>query len=415
MQATNPIKFYAFLDRIDTTSKGQSRSPERLRTNFIFDTIPADSFDNGILDGQEAMPLIRVMTTKRMFTEMVANKTSTWEPKEGDWYLIEIQSQEGGPRVWQAKTNHASGEFEEQVGSTRLTEISLLPDGTLKGKSSNARFMKIGKKLRKSYVVHGTKLDTNQNMPQSIKVLSKRRLSAIKALDVGQASMVALFQGNEVVAFYDVGWPLPFNKSSPPSPPDIDSFTLSEDCVVILSHWDYDHYSRARIDERLRNLMWVAPEGIVGPNTHKFIKSLGRNLYVASPKRGFPLNLGCFCFEWANGTDRNNSGLVVHLVIGKSKILLTGDASYDHIAAHLKTDLTALTIPHHASETGHFIASIPPPLKSTEGKAVICAGHNNRYGHPSSTVLTDHETKKWNVEITGDNGTGKRGSRFLYP
>lgn len=87
--------------------------------------------------------------------------------------------------------------------------------------------------------------------------------------------------------------------------------------------------------------------------------------------------------------DMNNNSVVIKLVCGDDKILLTGDCSkneeYEILdsGADLSADL--LKTGHHGSSTSNtekFIKSVNPSA------AVISCGKNNDYGHPHKDVVT---------------------------
>jgi competence protein ComEC len=89
----------------------------------------------------------------------------------------------------------------------------------------------------------------------------------------------------------------------------------------------------------------------------------------------------------ADGTEINNSSLVLRAHTSVGRVLLTGDvelvAQADLLTAH--TDLTAdiLKVPHHGSRY-----SAPEFLDATNARiALISVGAGNRYGHPSPTTL----------------------------
>jgi len=94
------------------------------------------------------------------------------------------------------------------------------------------------------------------------------------------------------------------------------------------------------------------------------------------------------------GSELNNNSIVLHLVKGKVSFLLTGDieqeAEFELIArrAHLRS--TMLKVAHHGSDTSttpEFLAVVNPQL------AVISAGENNPFGHPSHEVINRVEER----------------------
>ena len=176
---------------------------------------------------------------------------------------------------------------------------------------------------------------------------------------------------------------------------------------IVLSHWDYDHYSRARIDQALKDLLWVAPAGAVGPNTKRFADSLPRLIALSYGQKA---TIGRLRLSWATGPqdDRNNSGIIARVRSGERKILLTGDASYAHIPADAQSNLSAVSVPHHAS--ARDAAAVPDPL-GPKPRAIVSCGIPNRYGHPSASVLDSHTTAGWTVQVSGRVPGYRRGNK----
>jgi competence protein ComEC len=111
-----------------------------------------------------------------------------------------------------------------------------------------------------------------------------------------------------------------------------------------------------------------------------------------------------------NGTesDTDNNGVVLRLSMGKVSFLLTADifqeAEFELI--HRQADLksTVLKVAHHGaatSTTSEFLATVSPLL------AIISAGADNRFGHPSPLVLAKLEERvgAGNIYRTDRHGT----------
>lgn len=91
---------------------------------------------------------------------------------------------------------------------------------------------------------------------------------------------------------------------------------------------------------------------------------------------------------WA-GTeaDANNDSLVILASVGTDTVLLTGDAEQPAqealLEAGLAPDVDVLKVPHHGGATSlaEFFAAVRPEI------AVVSAGRDNPYGHPSPEAL----------------------------
>lgn len=101
-------------------------------------------------------------------------------------------------------------------------------------------------------------------------------------------------------------------------------------------------------------------------------------------------------FDGKTVSELNNTSVVGQLIYQNKKILFTGDAEkevQDKILAQksdIKSDI--YKIPHHGSQNGideAFIKAVNPQY------AVIFAGKNNKFGHPSKIALDS--LKKFNI------------------
>ncbi|MFC1870177.1 DNA internalization-related competence protein ComEC/Rec2 [Chloroflexota bacterium] len=87
-------------------------------------------------------------------------------------------------------------------------------------------------------------------------------------------------------------------------------------------------------------------------------------------------------------SDIDNNGMVLRLSMGDVSFLLTADimseAEFELITRRANLTSTVLKVPHHGSDTStttEFLAVVSPRL------AVISAGKDNRFGHPSEETL----------------------------
>lgn len=104
--------------------------------------------------------------------------------------------------------------------------------------------------------------------------------------------------------------------------------------------------------------------------------------------------------------DDNASSVVLRVVSGRCRILLTGDIDTATesalLAAGLPLDATILKVSHHGSADGSsapFLAAVDPDV------AVISVGAENRFGHPSEATLERLERQGARVLRTDRDGS----------
>lgn len=106
--------------------------------------------------------------------------------------------------------------------------------------------------------------------------------------------------------------------------------------------------------------------------------------------------------------DKNEYSVVLEYSESNFRMLLTGDAP-PHVLRELSRthtadikDISLLKVPHHGSHnglTGDVLQVINPEY------SVISVGDNNRYGHPSKSVLSMLEEGSYEYDLTADKGS----------
>lgn len=106
------------------------------------------------------------------------------------------------------------------------------------------------------------------------------------------------------------------------------------------------------------------------------------------------------------GTDTNNSSIVLRVDLGDVSFLFTGDAERPEeqmlLNAEVRLDATVLKVGHHGSDTSTtypFLREIMPKV------AVIPVGAGNSYGHPDDNALSrlrDADVDVYRTDLQGD-------------
>jgi len=113
-------------------------------------------------------------------------------------------------------------------------------------------------------------------------------------------------------------------------------------------------------------------------------------------------------------TDLNDSSIIIKLIYGQNKFLLTGDASekVEKILLESGLDLSAdvLKVAHHGSQ---YSSSQEFLEKVASRSAVIMAGKDNDFGHPSLRAIKRLERAGMEIFRTDLNGTVKAFSDGL--
>ena len=152
-------------------------------------------------------------------------------------------------------------------------------------------------------------------------------LVGINAIGAGNNVTLWDLQG-QPVAYVDYGFPVPTNLSTWPAGPDP---CVCADPLMILTHWDYDHFAMVRRNAGAFGLRWVAPRQKMGSAALRELYQplllsggQGGRLYLwCSPGGHLVTDFGVI--ERARGKHApNEDGLVVYVRVDAGAALLAG-------------------------------------------------------------------------------------------
>ena len=236
-------------------------------------------------------------------------------------------------------------------------------------------------------------------------------VSYIGVLDVGQGSAnVLLDEDRTPLAYFDFGGAVLTNRRTWPE--DLTGLCMTQKPVVILSHWDLDHWAahkRCRpfqagdVDPAYANQVWIVPRN--PPNdkpSHSHVKFLdvlqrsGARVLIW-PNDLESISVGRIRIVKCTGQTRNDSGLalIVSYRKGKGLALLSGDANLNcvpHTEANLQ-NVRTLVVPHHGARLeGDPLERGFPCIAPT---IVVSFGARNTYGHPDYRSIRSWRCFDW--------------------
>ncbi|PIZ87831.1 MAG: MBL fold metallo-hydrolase [Candidatus Nealsonbacteria bacterium CG_4_10_14_0_2_um_filter_40_15] len=138
-----------------------------------------------------------------------------------------------------------------------------------------------------------------------------------------------------------------------------------------------------------------------------FIAKAGQKIYLSerNPDQYVEVLYPFESLEGKSFKDSNNTSIVNKLIFGENSFLFPGDiyksAEKEILEKGIDVDSDVLKISHHGSKTSsaeEFIAKVSPEV------AVISAGKDNKYGHPSPETLEALEKYGINILRTDING-----------
>lgn len=391
-------RVYGFVEAVTQPSEANSYA----RMDIVFDAVDAIGFDDGVaLDrAPEHLSIIRIMTTPKRLRERFG---VDFDLMEGNWFEIVFTPKRGQPPAW---ILDATADYRGPVIRTNVVRLR-----SLEGPSRTGA---VPPPLPLQALLAWCRMEGSFGTSARVHVSSQptRDFPRIRMIDVGHASCAAIHVAHDpdskIIGYYDVGAPVFFHRGTFPKLFK-EQQRVPEDGFVILSHWDFDHYSLALTQLKpLQKLRWYAPDQSVGPNAARFQARLGAHLTFIN-RRQVPILPGLRLWK-GNGiaSDRNNSGYVLRATQEDGSALLTGDVGYEAIPSAAKRGLKALGITHHG---GSGCTNPPPP--NERGRAVVSYGWPNRYKHPNELYLAEHALAGWKIRRTAGDAAYQRGDVWL--
>jgi hypothetical protein len=219
----------------------------------------------------------------------------------------------------------------------------------------------------------------------------------VAVYDVGHGACNALITDGYPSLYFDFGGGC--NGNARTFPRRLRHFCMTAEPVIVLSHWDFDHWSSGPRDPRSMKMTWIVPRQRMGAVHTAFLGQLLANGRVLVWPRGLAaLRAGDVLVEQCTGAPngRNDSGLaMVVFHPDGSRILLPADAGYAHIPS-LDGSYASVTVPHHGGRSAPGAIALSDRRPS--GRCVYSTGEDNSYCHPFPTVEAAH-ADEWRSDL----------------
>ncbi|MCV0387766.1 MAG: hypothetical protein K5821_15380 [Nitrobacter sp.] len=241
-------------------------------------------------------------------------------------------------------------------------------------------------------------------------VTGAQEISGARVYDVGQGDAIAILNENgEPILQLDYGGRQdnPFQSRSRAEVDKI--LPVSTGGLVMLTHWDEDHWSTAPKGDAAKTANWLVPRQVTSPRAVRFATDLAKVRCIPEALVG-----SVFEYRAQNGDailwqkiaksspspsiheNCNRTGVAVALLRRSDEagqtILLPGDAPFDEVPlfAALRSDgmtLTGMVAYHHGSRypSRKGIRALFHDWRVTPGGScdvVFSYGATNSYGHP---------------------------------
>lgn len=333
----------------------------------------------------------------------------------GRIHRIFFRCEEGGLQGLQLDNPHPWFEFQlSEGGETATFYPGLFAEGqmiALRDIDQLAAELRAG--LDRSFALSHLVVDEGRIRKELSKVARGGAIEWVAVYDVGQGSANGICrQDGQPLAYFDLGGGVLANKDT------FDSrFTNICDRTqppVILSHWDWDHWSGGMRFPTSQHLNWIAPLQALGAVHSAFAAGLAANgrLLIWPPSLS-EISEGQLCVRKCTGRGRNHSGLAieVHGPNGEEPILLSGDARYNVIPGALSRNYQAVVVPHHGANMRN--ASVPEPAGTIHARAGYSCGSRNTFCHPRKEARSSHDAAGWKHDMTHPGTHSERRTDLL--
>lgn len=225
-------------------------------------------------------------------------------------------------------------------------------------------------------------------------------LEAVAVYDVGQGNCNAVVDGAfRPLLYFDIGGGVLHNHRTFPSV--LSQFCFTASPTIVLSHWDWDHWSSAARDPRATHATWIVPDQQLDPVHAAMASQILANGTLLIWPAGLPsVSFSSLEIRKCTGKPRNHDGLAL-LVSDPAgdgaQILLTGDARYTAIPGALGPNYAGLVASHH----GGRMSSRRVPGRATTGteRVAYSYGVPNSYGHVLPATRANHQAGGWTAEL----------------
>jgi len=390
---------------LDSNRKGEPRRPEERRVYaritsiepepesemegprvVLFEAIDADQFD-GIVSsaGQnDSVSFFGEFAQKGRISALEANEEKGFDfaslqgADEEDWIEIRLEEPSGGESPILQYTNL----FSEPVARS----MSIM-------KHISKRDGELALELDR---MMGTDAFSDADPLDIRRAFSGDTIVGAAAYDVGQGSWQGLLNCWGIpIAYFDLGGGVLGHVHS--FPPEMNKACFVRKPPVVLSHWDWDHWSSAQRFIDALAMTWIVPRQPLGPVQRVFLYNLEQHGKVLFWPSGLAsLRSGQVEIRKCIGRGMNHSGLALSVSSPSCwqnrDILFTGDCDYRHIPGWDNTYRHVL-VPHHGAKMPS--SAVPSPECRVRSTATISRGHENRWHHPNALTISRHDAAGW--------------------
>lgn len=234
----------------------------------------------------------------------------------------------------------------------------------------------------------------------------------LAAYDVGQGNANGLISDTRSACpdiYFDMGAGVSAHKRTKPAPLD---FCFSKQPLIIMSHWDHDHWAGACPKENKHSaalaMTWIVTRQNLDAAHKTFAMEVGKNkgkilvlkMQAGTVGEAVLKNKMSIRFTVGNGSTRNDSGIVLSIENNDPNVpscwLLTGDCDYRYFLDTLQPPPVLVAIAPHGAKP-KLGSTAPKPVQSQYRRLVYSYGHQNGFKHPTLGSVNQHQIAGWDI------------------
>lgn len=228
-----------------------------------------------------------------------------------------------------------------------------------------------------NYIYNTSDFSSSQDVENVLTQTIKCPLNIARAYNIGHGNFIQLRGDYSYPSMiYDIGYITKLQNTINKKSANKALLQLKAS-IVIISHWDSDHYWGAYTNEKLWNVPWIAPDcaekgNITGKRLIRFLKKL-KKMYLIKrlhtnqgttsltqpfaklelKQQDFQLEIYRGCGKDRRITEKNCEGIVVKITNNTVSTLMCGDVPYfclSDISTTKQQSYEYMIVPHHCSE-----------------------------------------------------------------
>lgn len=383
---------------------------ERFSQEVLFNLFPIEDLEYYRDINIDNLDLEELSSKKNHYLEVAVDNLYSYLSfsklsfSKNQWFQIDISD----------SNEKGNARFYENILSNEFSEVHINTVNFIDGRTTEGRNIRKALDLKK-FVSDKTNASKMHDKIELELTKQEGKYFHLVVYNVGQGNCNALCdKDGKPQIYFDLGGG--YAAHSVTYPPNL-HLCDCDNPLIILSHWDGDHWKTIRKNPDFECMTWIVPEQTLTADAYKSFLAISKkgNLLIY-PKIVSSISSNNLNLIKCTGRTKNDSGLALEVKIPTDDInrnllaLLPGDAKYKYIST-TNDEFNYLVVTHHG---GANPTVIPKPSSISDSNChVYSYGNPNKYGHPKPDTINEHRLKGWNNRKNTEDGNIALGVQDL--